>query len=119
MKLVSLVAAKKYLKDILSITYLNRRIDEVFINKASLYKVQKIETQLNQLHNALLFLAGELKQDVNPEFKKILSSTGEVDIGKAITFGKDAKFVFVCGLHRSGTTLITKLLQLHPEISGF
>jgi Sulfotransferase family len=29
------------------------------------------------------------------------------------------KFVFVAGLHRSGTTLLARLLAAHPEISGF
>lgn len=29
------------------------------------------------------------------------------------------KFVFVCGLHRSGTSLLFKILKDHPEVSGF
>ncbi|MCM3735097.1 sulfotransferase [Bacillus cytotoxicus] len=29
------------------------------------------------------------------------------------------KFVFICGLHRSGTTILSKLLREHYEISGF
>jgi Sulfotransferase family len=29
------------------------------------------------------------------------------------------RFVFVAGLHRSGTTLLARLLAAHPEISGF
>jgi hypothetical protein len=29
------------------------------------------------------------------------------------------KLVFLAGLHRSGTTLLTRLLAAHPEISGF
>ena len=29
------------------------------------------------------------------------------------------KFVFLAGLHRSGTTLLARLLAAHPEISGF
>ena len=29
------------------------------------------------------------------------------------------KFVFLCGLHRSGTTLVAKTLAQHPDISGF
>ncbi len=28
-------------------------------------------------------------------------------------------FVFVCGLHRSGTSLLFELLRSHPEVSGF
>ena len=29
------------------------------------------------------------------------------------------RYVFVCGLHRSGTSLITRSLMDHPEVSGF
>src|SRR5579871_2095527 len=29
------------------------------------------------------------------------------------------RFVFVAGLHRSGTTLLARLLAAHPEVSGF
>jgi Sulfotransferase family len=29
------------------------------------------------------------------------------------------RFLFVCGLHRSGTTIVTNALREHPEISGF
>ena len=29
------------------------------------------------------------------------------------------RHVFVCGLHRSGTTLITRSLAAHPQVSGF
>ena len=29
------------------------------------------------------------------------------------------KFIFLCGLHRSGTTPLFRILQGHPEISGF
>jgi hypothetical protein len=31
----------------------------------------------------------------------------------------DHRFVFLAGLHRSGTTLLTRLLAAHPEVSGF
>jgi len=33
--------------------------------------------------------------------------------------GEGHGFVFVAGLHRSGTTLLARLLAAHPEISGF
>ena len=32
---------------------------------------------------------------------------------------RGSRFVFVAGLHRSGTTLLARLLAAHPEISGF
>jgi hypothetical protein len=32
---------------------------------------------------------------------------------------EEHRFVFLAGLHRSGTTLLARLLTAHPEISGF
>ena len=32
---------------------------------------------------------------------------------------KGKKFVFICGLHRSGTSLLHEIIRSHPEISGF
>lgn len=32
---------------------------------------------------------------------------------------KGHRFVFVCGLHRSGTSLLFQALRAHPEVSGF
>lgn len=32
---------------------------------------------------------------------------------------EDHKFLFIGGLHRSGTTILAKSLQAHPQISGF
>jgi hypothetical protein len=29
------------------------------------------------------------------------------------------KFVFICGLHRSGTSILHDMLRRHPEVSGF
>jgi hypothetical protein len=31
----------------------------------------------------------------------------------------DNKFVFICGLHRSGTSLLHTILREHPQVSGF
>lgn len=31
----------------------------------------------------------------------------------------DHRFIFLAGLHRSGTTLLARLLAAHPEVSGF
>ena len=32
---------------------------------------------------------------------------------------EEHRFVFLAGLHRSGTTLLARLLAAHPEVSGF
>ncbi len=35
-----------------------------------------------------------------------------------MTFG-NSHFIFICGLHRSGTSLLHRAIACHPEISGF
>jgi len=32
---------------------------------------------------------------------------------------QDKKFIFIAGLHRSGTSLLDKIIKSHPKISGF
>jgi len=32
---------------------------------------------------------------------------------------KDKKFIFIAGLHRSGTSLLDQIIKSHPKISGF
>ena len=32
---------------------------------------------------------------------------------------EDKKFVFICGLHKSGTSLLFRILRDHPDMSGF
>src|SRR5438094_737096 len=32
---------------------------------------------------------------------------------------KDHNFIFIAGLHRSGTTMLQHILREHPDISGF
>lgn len=32
---------------------------------------------------------------------------------------ENKKFIFVCGLHRSGTSLLHELIKAHPAVSGF
>jgi hypothetical protein len=40
-------------------------------------------------------------------------------ISQAREIGQSHHFVFLCGLHRSGTTLLFRMLREHPEMSGF
>jgi hypothetical protein len=42
----------------------------------------------------------------------VIRVTGPYDL-------RDHKIVFVCGLHRSGTSILFKALRGHPQISGF
>jgi hypothetical protein len=32
---------------------------------------------------------------------------------------KNNEFIFLAGLHRSGTSLLHKIIREHPEVSGF
>ena len=60
-------------------------------------------------------------QQESPE--TILTAT--TDPASSLTFGQAREiaqshhFVFLCGLHRSGTTLLFRMLREHPEMTGF
>jgi len=51
--------------------------------------------------------------------------TATTDPASSLTFGQAREiaqshhFVFLCGLHRSGTTLLFRMLREHPEMTGF
>jgi hypothetical protein len=42
-----------------------------------------------------------------------------LSFGQAREIAESHHFVFLCGLHRSGTTLLFRMLREHPEMTGF
>ena len=44
-------------------------------------------------------------------------SQARIDVADAAAIGQ--RMVFVCGLHRSGTSVVHRCLREHPEVSGF
>jgi Sulfotransferase family len=60
------------------------------------------------------------RQNVSPV--KHMRTTGNGESQTEATLAQAVlthKFVFVCGLHRSGTTLLADTLRTHPLVSGF
>ena len=109
---------KKLIKKSIGVEYLNRRIDEVVVNKATNFKVQQIERDLHILRDAVSMLS-EMKDDaLSKRVEEVLAGISVINTSRENSF-EDKKFIFVCGLHRSGTSLFTKILQEHPDISGF
>jgi hypothetical protein len=60
-------------------------------------------------------------QPESPEL--ILTATTDpassLSFDRALEIAQSHHFVFLCGLHRSGTTLLFRMLREHPEMSGF
>src|ERR1700693_1221710 len=47
------------------------------------------------------------------------AASGTLSPGQAREIARTQPFVFLGGLHRSGTTLLFRMLREHPAISGF
>jgi hypothetical protein len=111
---------KILLKEAIGINYLNRRITHLFISKAPIEKVNELEFQLSYLRNAIESLQKEGKSD---NFKLVVEKspvTTKKNFHEPIGSNwRGQKFIFICGLHRSGTTLFTKIMQKHPNVCGF
>ncbi len=118
MRLINPLLFKKFIKEIIGINYLNKRITEVVVNKASYHKAHILEHDIYVLKTAINMLLKESDNIMKENIKKILSSmlSGSEYLSSSDT---DKKFIFVCGLHRSGTSLFTKIMQEHPSINGF
>ncbi len=87
---------KEALKSASGISYLFSLTHKLSVEKASISRLQFLEKEVQELKN-------KLQQET-------LNKPEEFDPNKVI---------FVCGLHRSGTSLFTKILQDHKNISGF
>ena len=119
MRLVNPLHLKKIIKNIIGVNYLNRRIDEAIVEKASHNKVNELKNDVIILKEVVQLLLEENSNKENQaKISRIIENIGEP---KEITTEhiEDKKFIFVCGLHRSGTSLFTKIIQNHPSISGF
>jgi hypothetical protein len=59
----------------------------------------------------------------SPETETLLTATTDpassLTVGQAREIAQSHHFVFLCGLHRSGTTLLFRMLREHPEMTGF
>lgn len=108
---------KRLIKKSIGVEYLNKRIDEVVVNKATNYKVQQIERDLHALHDLVSILSKTQGGALSKKIDEVLAGI-TVNSNSHENLLEDKKFIFVCGLHRSGTSLFTKILQEHPDISG-
>lgn len=57
--------------------------------------------------------------DAEPVVRPLTAEEKSVKIKQAQEIGAAHQFVFLGGLHRSGTTLLFRMLREHPAISGF
>ncbi len=120
MRLFNLLFLKKIIKKSFGISHLSRRIDDVVVNKVNHHQVRKLENDIKILSNMVSILCAgrdiRCIKSIEAELKKL--SLQEIT-GRDTASYQNKKFIFVCGLHRSGTSLFTKILQSHSEVGGF
>jgi tetratricopeptide (TPR) repeat protein len=117
---------KKYLKS-LTEALNNKNINES--QKADLYyaiaiayeKMSKNEDFFKYLKkaNKLYKNKNEFKKEKNLKFiNSIIYFFKDFDFNDEFNFFNEKKIIFICGLPRSGTTLIEQILSSHTKVSG-
>lgn len=59
----------------------------------------------------------DIKQD-KELFNSIIESFKDIDLNKKINIKNKKKVIFICGMPRSGTTLVEQIISSHPNVSG-
>src|ERR1035438_9589816 len=59
------------------------------------------------------------QQSPEPILTATTDPASSLSFGQAREIAQSHHFVFLCGLHRSGTTLLFRMLREHPEMTGF
>jgi len=118
MRLLNPLNLKKAAKKAIGLDYIMRSISVLVVNKATQYQLRQIQSDILKLRKASTILANAPNKNLSDQIEKSLSDLYS-DVYNPENNAIEKKFIFVCGLHRSGTTLLTKILQQHPDISGF
>jgi len=59
------------------------------------------------------------QESLEPILTATTDPASSLTFSQAWEFAQTRHFVFLCGLHRSGTTLLFRMLREHPEMTGF
>ena len=59
------------------------------------------------------------QESLEPTLTATTDPDSSLSVSQALEFAQTRHFVFLCGLHRSGTTLLFRMLREHPEMTGF
>lgn len=120
MRIYNPLRLKKFIRDRFGLTPMSRRLDDLYAEKADFADLGRMQWQLAQLTEALseIIQSQSLSQDVE-SLRSKLDEVQRSIVPSEDTITPDSPMVFVCGLHRSGTSLLTKVLQRCDDIGGF
>lgn len=109
---------RHYLLGPLGILKIRKQVDALVINKASIQELRELEATVKRISDYLISTASE-DEGSNYTRKKGRRLILEIKEYAETLIEPTAKFVFIGGLHRSGTTILTSILSQHPDISSF
>ena len=69
----------------------------------------------NEIKNTIINY--DFKQEIN-KFKSIKNTFKNVDFKNTINKNRDSNIIFICGMPRSGTTLVEQIIASHKKVSG-
>ena len=69
----------------------------------------------NEIKNTIINY--DFEQEIN-KFKSIKNTFKNVDFKNTINKNRDSNIIFICGMPRSGTTLVEQIIASHKKVSG-
>ena len=80
--------------------------------------IMKINPNMMSAHKLLSGIINyDFEQEIN-KFKSIKNTFKNVDFKNTININRDSNIIFICGMPRSGTTLVEQIIASHKKVSG-
>ncbi len=103
----------------LGIAQLSKRLDETITNKAPIEDIRRLEETIKYLKECIIECAKNRSSIIPDRVEDAFRALQQKDQYYDKSIGSNSRLVFICGLHRSGTSFLARYLGEHPDISSF
>ena len=106
---------KLAIENAFGISAMKKRLTALTVHQASLEELLCNRQALDGLRDELDVLRSSIENSGNLS----LPTRSRTNTTHRRAVSRTPQYVFVCGLHRSGTTLLSRLLAMHQEVTSF